>query len=223
MLKKFCPKCGKETEKFYNNLCSECFLESKSSISKLPKYFVIRKCKICEKYQMDDKLFNSEEEALEEEIRKFFKDKSIASISFRIHKNKTSITIKSNFDDLEKEEVADISLVFKKIVCKYCSMKNSGYYQAILQLRLPKELLGKIIDEIVKQISLENQFNPQSFISKVEKKNEGVDIYLGSKESANNVANLLKNKFGVKTKLSRKLAGKVKGINVYRDTILIKI
>ena len=102
-------------------------------------------------------------------------------------------------------------------------MKISGYYQSILQLRLPKEIMESAVDEIVKQLSFANQLDPQSFISKVQRINDGVDLYIGSKKAANDIVKSLKNEMRIKTKFSKKLGGKLKGKEVYRDTILITI
>lgn len=225
MLKKFCPKCGKETEKLYNNLCSDCFLEKKSSDNRLLKSIIARRCNACGKYYVGNEQFRTLSEAVEEEISGLFKSSNIVSINFRIdeRRSKVYLTIISRFDGLEKEEARELNLIIKSIVCKYCAMKNSGYYNTILQLRLPKELMESIVDEILKQLSFANQFDSQAFVSKIEKKKEGLDLYIGSKKAANELVAALKRELGVKTKFSRKLAGKSKGKNIYRDTILITI
>ncbi len=225
MSKKFCPKCGKEVEEFHDNLCSDCFLKPKTSIANMPKSIIVRKCKLCGKYLIDEKRFNSIEDCVEEKAKQLFKKSNIASVSFRLDRKRGKIhfTITSNFDVLGKEETTDTFLVLKNIVCKYCSMKESGYYQTVLQIRLPKDLMESVMDEIVKHISFQNQFDPQAFIAKADRTKEGVDLYIGSKKAANEIVRILRKEIGIKTKFSRKIGGRLKGKEVYRDTILITI
>ncbi len=226
MPRKFCPKCGRDTEEFHDNLCTDCFMENKSSLGKLPERMVARRCSACRKYLVVDKKFDSLNEAMEEDLRKLFNKPNISSVSFRedTSRGKLHVTIVSEFGGIKKEEEAKVNLSVKRIQCQYCAMKDSGYYQTVLQIRLPPDIQNSIIDDVVKRLSFLSHFDPQSFISKVEKtKKGGVDLYIGSKKAANDVVKALKKDLGVKIKFSKKLAGKSRGENVYRDTILITI
>ncbi|HLC59000.1 MAG TPA: NMD3-related protein [archaeon] len=227
MSNKFCPKCGKETEDFHDNLCSECYLKPKTTSDKFPSSFSVKRCGICKRYLSlsEGKQHKSMDEAIEDDISKILNKPNISSANFHVDakRNKVVLTVKTMFGSLEKEETEEINLSRKTIRCKFCQMKISGYYQSVLQLRLPKEIMESAVDEIVKQLSFANQLDPQSFISKMQRINDGVDLYIGSKKAANDIVKSLKNEMRIKTKFSKKLGGKLRGKDVYRDTILITI
>ncbi|MEM7826451.1 MAG: NMD3-related protein, partial [Candidatus Aenigmatarchaeota archaeon] len=116
MREKFCPKCGKRTEKFYENLCAECFLSSFSISKLLPEKIVVRRCKSCEKFFLKN-FFGSKEEVIENFLKKFL-EKHVDSISYRIFENHIELNLKKKFYDLEKSEEKTIQLIEKRILCK---------------------------------------------------------------------------------------------------------
>lgn len=219
MGRKFCPKCGKETERFYESLCEQCFLSSFSLAEKLPKKILIKECKVCGKFLFEN-FFGSTENVVEGFLRKFL-EKGINSISYRIFDCQIKLTLKKKIYDLEKIEEKTINLIKKRTICQSCAMKSSGYFQAILQVRAPQSLLQEIRDEIEKQIDYLNQYDKLAFISKFQELRNGFDVFIGSKKTANQIARNLKTKYKAKMKISKKFAGFIKGRKVYRDTILI--
>lgn len=223
MRNKFCPKCGKQTDKIYNNLCEDCFLSGVSVLKNIPNKIVLKKCKSCEKIFVDDKSSDSVENALDLFLIEVLKKPEIHSATYRIDANKVHINLTLRVDDLDKTEEKISELIVKKITCKSCSMKAVGYYQSILQLRAPKNQIGDILEEIENQINLMNKYDSLAFVSKTDKKPEGVDLYIGSKSVANHIAKNLKNKFRANIKISRKLGGSISGKKVYRDTILVSV
>ncbi len=222
---KFCPRCGKNTEEFFDSLCRDCFLQGKSAIRELPESIAIRKCRVCGKYSVEDKQMNSSNELLEDELARILNKPNIIGVSFRVDskRNRLFLTVRSEFDGAEKEETAEMNVFSRSIICKYCTMRKTGYFQTILQIRLPKDLMDPVLDEVTKQLSFMSQLDPQAFVSRVQKAKDGVDLYIGSKKAANDIVKLLKRELGVKTKFSKKLAGKLKGKDVYRDTILVTV
>jgi len=222
MRKKFCPKCGRETEEFYNGLCLDCYLPKFSIISKLPEKLIIKECRLCGKFFINGSS-DSIENLIESFLGNLLQQKEILSVSYRITKDKVFLTLKLKFSGLEKTEEKTINLNFKKIICQTCSMKESGYFQATLQVRAPENLLPKILDEIESQINYLNQFDKLAFISSSQKVKNGFDILIGSKNSAKRIAKTLQLKYRANIKISRKLSGSIKGKKAYRDTILVKV
>lgn len=223
MVKRFCPKCGKETEKFYGSLCRDCFLEKISFLEKIPEKIIIRKCKSCEKFFYDEKAFENLEEAVGEMLARILEENKIQSINYRIYNNKVSITLNFKVENLEKTEEKESQLIVKNITCNSCSLKSLGYYQAILQVRAPENLLENISKDIENLVDFFRSYDNLSFISKTEKQKRGFDIFIGSKKVAHQVAQNIKRKYKAKIKISRKFAGRIKGKKVYRDTILISL
>jgi nonsense-mediated mRNA decay protein 3 len=222
MGKKFCPKCGRQTDEFYNGLCSSCSLSGVSIAKKLPNQLRIKECKICGKFLMND-LSGSTESLVESFLEDLIKQKEIMSATYRISGNKIFLTLKLKKGDFEKTEEKALDLITKKIICQTCSMKETGYFQATLQIRAPNELLPEIKSKIESQINYLNQYDNLAFISNFQETKNGFDFLIGSKNSANQIAKILKLKYKAKIKISRKLSGSIKGKKVYRDTILVKV
>lgn len=223
MSKKFCPRCGKPTEKFYNNLCADCFLEAVSVAKLLPEKLTTYLCKECGKYYVNKKHFRSLDSAVDNLLMNLLKQKELKSASYRISENKIIVALKIGIEDLEKTEEKEFTLIKKEIVCEFCSLKKSKYYRAILQIRAPKNTEQEILQDVESQIKKVNEFDNFAFVSSVEKLEAGTNFYIGSKSAAHKVANFLKQKYHAKTKISRKLFGEESGKKVYRDTILVSI
>lgn len=223
MRKKFCPKCGKQTDKFYVRLCKNCFLSEVSVLKNIPNKIILKKCKSCEKIFVDNKIADDVENALDLFLMEILKQPEIYSATYRVEGNKVHVNLKLKLDDLEKTEEKISELIVKKITCKSCSMKSVGYYQSILQIRAPQIQIDEILEEVENQINLLNKYDNLAFISKIDKKTEGIDVYIGSKSVAMQIAKNLKNRFSANIKISRKLSGSISGKKVYRDTILVSV
>jgi nonsense-mediated mRNA decay protein 3 len=221
-MRKFCPRCGKETEKFYDKVCKDCFLLNFSVIKKLPDKILVKKCRSCNKY-IHDKPVSSIDEFLDFYFSELLKQKEVKNVFYEIQDDKVAVYIKIRVDDAEKTEQKVLSLIPKTILCKFCNMKFSGYFQSILQIRAPEKLLSLLQNEIENQIEFFNKFDELAFISKIERIKSGFDVYVGSKLAATQIAKKLKSKYKAKIKVSRKLSGSIRGKKVYRDTILITI
>lgn len=223
MGEKFCPKCGKQTNKLYESLCEECFLSSISIAKDLPEKIDVKQCRLCDRFFLDKISSTSLEDLVERFLRKFFKKEEVNSISYALKENKLILSLTSKVYGLEKTEEKSVGVAVKKIICRACSMMKSGYFQAVLQVRAPASLLEDVKKEIEKQVEFLRQHDELAFISKLEERGNGFDAYIGSKASANQIARVMKTKYKAKLKITKKFAGYVKGRRVYRDTILISI
>lgn len=223
MRKKFCPRCGKIVEKLYENLCENCISKKIFLINKIPKIIKVKKCRVCAKYYLLKKGFESEESAIDEFLSDIFKNSKASSINFRIENDKLHVEMKLLIEDFEKVEKSDAEIIQKLITCESCSIQKIGYFQSTIQLRAPDNLLDQIRSYIEDQISILHQKDKLAYISKFEKTKNGFDVNIGSKSAANNLATKLRNRFKANVKISRKLSGSISGKKVYRDTILVKI
>jgi len=105
-----CPRCGKNVEKLYDNLCLDCYLE-KLEVQEIR----IRRCEVCGRYFVSNKAFDNKEEAISFYIKKFL-SKRLGEITFLLPSNK-----------IEVEE--------KEFICNDCRKFVSRKIEAILQLR----------------------------------------------------------------------------------------
>ena len=102
---KFCPRCGRPTEKFYNNLCKNCFLETTSLIEKLPDRLVLRQCRNCGRIYVNDDFAMAIEGAVDILLRELLGRKDMQllhSATYRIEGKRVHITVIVRLEDVEK-------------------------------------------------------------------------------------------------------------------------
>lgn len=219
MARLFCPKCGKSVDRIYGGLCENCFLDSFKLYKRLPEKLHITLCKECGKFYREKNSFISMENAIED----FFKNlkfKEIKSVSYRIFSGNVLTELHLEINGLRKIEETKIRIVQSQIICKFCSMKLGGYYTAILQIR-GKFNINVILNDVENLLEKLKTRDSLAFISKIVENKNGIDLYLGSKGSGDRIIKLLKDKYKVKVKISRKLYGERQGKRVYRNTILV--
>ncbi|KXB00391.1 hypothetical protein AKJ47_00680 [candidate division MSBL1 archaeon SCGC-AAA261G05] len=112
--------------------------------------------------------------------------------------------------------------------CDVCSRKSAGYYEAILQVRGETPLSRKRLREVYQALEstfLEEQSrNRGEFVSKIEEKHGGLDLYTSSTTLARHLAEALKEKYGAKTDESSKLIGQTSdGRKKYRVSIVARL
>jgi len=220
---KFCPKCGRKVEKLHSGLCADDFLKTISFAKRVPEKIIVKQCKVCGRFYVDKYSAATLEGAVDLLLQKILKEKTIHSATYRIEGKIIHITLSVVYEDLEKKEEFERELIVKNIVCGSCNMKNSGYFNSILQIRVPENILQIIIDDLLSQIDLMHNYNEMAFVGKVEKKKEGIDFYIGSKDVADQIAKNLKIKYGAEIKKTSKQSGYLSGKKIYRDTILVRI
>jgi len=204
-------------------LCADDFLKTISFEDLVPDRIILKQCKSCGKFYVEKYSATTLEGAVDIILQKVLKERIINSATYRIEGGKIHITLKLAYDDLVREEEFIRGLVVKNIICKSCAMKNSGYFNSILQIRVPENILQIIIDDILTQIDLMRNYNDMAFIGKVEKKKEGIDFYIGSKDVADQIAKNLRLKYDGEVKKTSKQSGYLNGKKIYRDTILVRI
>jgi len=203
-----CPRCGKSSneKEFIDAFCVDCLYID----VKVPTGLIFETCKRCEKI----KFRGSWQDVKEEEfnnyiIRKcrgeFFNavyDCSTGAITFFIKKSGKIITLNKWID-----------VKFNKNMCSDCTRLSGGYYEAIIQLRGNEKRIVKLAN------TLESELKKTTFISKVDEKKEGTDIYIGSNKAALELIEQLGYTYGI----SKKLFGLKEGKRTYRTTYVIRL
>jgi len=105
-----CPRCGRNVDKLYDNLCLDCYID-RLEVQKIH----IRRCKVCMRYFVSSKSYDDREEAIEFYIRKFL-SKKLGEI-------------------VKVLPASKIEVVEKEFTCNDCRKFVSRKIEAILQLR----------------------------------------------------------------------------------------
>lgn len=206
-MQRICISCGKPAE--IDNFCSECWLKMKELFT--IEDFELRVCK-CGSYYYKGmwRKFTNLDELIKQLIKSRIKtENKITSINISLKKvgDIYIATIKATGYirpcKKSKEEEKKIRIRVKWRKCERCRKILSNYYEAILQIRR-----SEIPDEINNIIS--------EYISKVEPKKNGVDIYLIDKKIGKKAIKRFKD-LGYKVKVSYKYVGMKKGRRLYRD------
>ncbi len=106
--------------------------------------------------------------------------------------------------------------------CPVCVRKRGNYYEAILQLRGERsELLDLILTFLVDLI--DGASSKEVFLTKVERKREGYDLFVSSKQYTRTIARRAIERFGGTFKETSHLVGVKDGSELYRITVSIRI
>ena len=223
MKKKFCPKCGKETDELYGGVCLECFLND-MKVDWLPEYLVVDVCKHCGYYYHGKERFKNVQTLLRKRLKNLFKKHKASILSLKVLKSKLRLELTLEKSGIEKRIVKKLPLKFHYITCPYCMMKRSGYHNAVLQVTLPshvsKEDIISLVEEEVKRL---NKRDPMAFVSGIEEKGKSIIFKIGNKSTALKLMREIKRRYGGKVKYSRKIVTKKEGKNLFRLTVSIKI
>lgn len=134
------------------------------------------------------------------------------------------IKLNVRFRGMELQERRPLRIKFVRRTCKRCSRISGGYYESIVQVRADGRTPSDdelISVETIAYSALGN--GPRDFISKVEQKKEGIDLYVGSIEGGRKISKSIVKTLGGKISESKKLYGRKDGREVYRVTFLVRL
>jgi NMD protein affecting ribosome stability and mRNA decay len=222
MVSRFCPKCGRTTESFYDNLCRICFLDGVSYKSELPKQLIIKRCKSCGEFLVGDKRFEELAESVEYVLQKLKLSENVSSIEYALNDG-LDLKLEISIYDLKKIEKAHINIKIKKTVCNICNLRSRKYYEGILQVRCSKSIINSVSDETIERLKKIEKNDSFAFISNYVRMKNGFDLFVGSKSATHKLMRYLKNRYKARVDISRKFVGYKKGKKVYKDIILVTI
>jgi len=205
---KFCFICGKKTEKLIEGYCEDCYNKNYSLI-KIPKEINVIKCSKCDRFKSRNAWIDGE---IEDLIKNDIKILG-GNVKIRIEGNKIFATGFLRDSKKSKEETCETNIKIKKILCPNCSKKLGDYFESTIQLR------GDVTEEILDFI--DEKFREKTFY-KIERVKGGLNLCIGNKNIANQVAEELKRRYTLEIKKSFKLFTKKDGKDVYKCTILIR-
>lgn len=202
-----CPKCGRSEKevRFIDAFCIDCYPYN----IKLPEV-EIEECGHCRRIRLKGEWqpFNRKkfEDYVAGKCRGDFSsveyDSKTSTLTFTIKKGGSEVQIRKYFEPKKKFTM-----------CQECSRKAAGYFEAIIQLR------GNGYEVRKHQRLLSDFLRKETFLSKVEEKKEGIDLYAGSSKAVIKILN----EMGLKTLMTKKLMGMRGGKRYYRTTFLLRL
>ncbi|WP_202319974.1 60S ribosomal export protein NMD3 [Archaeoglobus neptunius] len=220
-----CIVCGKEIER--GTLCGKCMVE-KVELARV-RNFEIQVCSTCGAVKQGARWTSRSLEGAVEEM--VFKNTLISDefdVKDVLIDVKSKMIVFSGYVNGEFVSVsAPLKYSIKKLSCPKCSRESGGYYESIVQVRANNrelsedEISGAM--EVVENVIRKSKGDEKAFISKIERKREGLNVYLGSRKIGMKIAKLIKSRFGGEITESKKLHTKIDGRDVYRFTYSVKI
>ncbi|MCD6434309.1 MAG: hypothetical protein J7L14_01730 [Candidatus Diapherotrites archaeon] len=215
-LQRFCPMCGKKTEKFVDKICVECFIK-KASIVELPEHLELQRCRKCKKIKFANSWLPFDNTLIKSIVEKHLKineNFEIKDIDVAFDEEKITVKLHGFIAGKPVKVEKNILLKYKEVLCENCYKMQSGYYEAIIQLRTESgkkkgkkaiERLERIFHEIKKFLKKES-----SEIVAVEKLKEGINLRIFSLRTAKRIAEFLEQKKNAKIIRSSSVVGTTK-------------
>ncbi|MCE8424163.1 MAG: NMD protein affecting ribosome stability and mRNA decay [Candidatus Methanoperedens sp.] len=234
----FCPKCGKETDIFYDNVCSDCFIGKKILIES-PDIAYARICPACGavfkrgKWSLKENEITTIIECVNDNL---FKNKEAANLVLNLsHKQLDHSRYRVHVDaqaDIRGAPIGyskDIEVRIHWDTCETCSRISGGYFEGLVQIRADKRIptadeLRKC-QEIAQDVALRSQEKGDrlAYIAKTESLDEGLDLYVGLIKLGKQICKAIIDVFGGKYSESPKLVGQKNGVDLYRITFALRL
>ncbi len=225
-MQQFCPKCGTETDQLFGSrgLCRDCYSEHTEFIE-LPDEIRFDQCSVCGDYKVENvwKEYEGDEKLIYDLLRQYEKDTIEMSASFR-KQGETYIVnvLMERYEDSEPvQQTREVRLIPEKTQCRDCSRFHGGYFEAIVQLRgnISEAMFGNVMDH-ASEATNEDRSN---FVSNVEQRDGGYDIYASSSAMAEAIVDFISERFKIEKTRSKELVGADDGQEVYRTVISVQI
>lgn len=127
-------------------------------------------------------------------------------------------------EDVSMEKTIEVRIESK--TCLRCSMEAGGYYESIVQIRAENRDVGEDELDLAKAIVNEiigKEKSMKAFVSKVVKRKEGVDYYIGDRNIGKKISKQIAEQLGGKITESKKIVGRSDGRESFRFTYLVRL
>lgn len=222
-LSKFCPRCGRETDRLYGDkqkLCADCYPE-KNDLLEIPEVVEIEVCSVCGRMkQRTDWL---EKYTIEEQLGEKFAEFSDPDVDMELQywedDEGTKVRVHASKDDIQDHY--DTRVKFDQQQCPSCSRFEGGFYKVKIQLRGEQDL-KPVSNQIIDMAAELTNENRKDFLSNIEKTDHGYNIYLSTEAMAKKILDMLRSRYGPEIKRSYELIGEQDGQEVYRNVISVR-
>ncbi|MDO5851266.1 MAG: NMD3-related protein [Methanobacteriaceae archaeon] len=235
----FCLKCNKE-EELYEDLCKKCYIDEFKLVS-VPENAEFTICSHCgatfKEYKWIESEYYDEDIIQDAILKKLEVNNKLENpkITTEILVNRGTmydciIHCEGTVLNTHVKEEHPITVKVIKGVCPTCSKYNSGYYEAVIQLRadnrkITDDELSQIEDTIVKETNNLYKTNKLSYIAKRTQLKEGIDYNIGSLNAAQKITDHIQKNYGGIISQSHKIVGQDKSTSkdLYRTWILMRL
>jgi nonsense-mediated mRNA decay protein 3 len=234
----FCPKCGEDTDVFFDNVCKQCFTQNRTLV-KCAQVLYTRICATCGSLFKRGKWSSGEDEektiiecvkgSLEHDpqahdLKLDIKIKPLDYSRYRVH-----IDGSGKIKGAPIEIALDTEVRISRETCDTCSRIAGGYFEGIVQIRADKRIptseeLGKCT-QIAEDVASRSRMKGDrlAFIANILELDEGVDYYVGEMKLGKQICRAIIDVYGGKFLESPKLVGQKNGVDLYRITFALRL
>jgi len=212
-LAKHCPICNNSSAevRFYGEFCEKC--ASDKLREKLQDEVVVERCRVCGKIRTKEGTRQEDKQSLLSAIQQQFIKFKVHLISYQ--DGRAILDVVDNSKDQPLATEKGVAVKYRKMTCESCYKRIGGYYEATLQLRGDDERIARFVERLTRYFE-----NRSEFVAKVEKVDNGYDVYVSSK--------LLANAFISEREIVAKTSYTLSGLNrsgkkVYKNTYAIRL
>ncbi len=231
MLRKFCPRCAKETDELFEGLCRDCYLETKKFVE-VPQNISVLVCRCGRSNEKKKWVQNvSVEEMIERVVMSNVRKDKDTDVRLEYEpfgiNGKTLVPVcvvaRRVVGGREIEKSAQVVFTIIPQTCDVCSRVSGGYYEAIIQIRGAKHKQNQVLELVKRIVGQYKDTDKFSFITQVQDSKVGVDVYLGSSKIAGKIEQESKRIYNVASKITHSVCGMKDGRALNRITILLRI
>ncbi|MDY6769324.1 MAG: 60S ribosomal export protein NMD3 [Candidatus Nanohaloarchaea archaeon] len=220
-----CPKCGAETEGYGpRNLCRDCFLEEEDLI-KVPDEITVERCSHCRRVRrgMDWVEVESEQEMISLVLEDELATENVTAVSFTEEGNTyhLRLMLEKNVEGETFQQEVETDLVVEEVQCPPCSRFEGGYYEYTIQFR--GEHLEEVLELVMDRAAEVTERHREDFVSNVEEADGGYDVYVSSRDMAEALLKVVRERYDMEEKRSRELVGEEDGEKVYRSVVSARV
>ncbi|MDE1824244.1 MAG: hypothetical protein KGH74_03000 [Candidatus Micrarchaeota archaeon] len=209
---KSCPTCSRTSNdaKFFGSFCEYCSRDKLSA--KLNAVVEVTWCKRCMRIRGREGFVAPAGRNFEEIMGSRFKGYSVHLV--KLNRDSALLDIAEMTPDGPLSVEKEIGIRYNKTLCDTCYKKSSSYYEAVVQLRGNPAKMERMI------ASLERYFERRKqFVSKIEKEDNGFNVYLSDKRMASEFMASKR----LKPNMSYTLAGIKGGKKIYKNTYALHL
>ncbi len=208
---KHCPICNRSSDeaRFYGEFCEFC--AGKKMREKLAREVEVTACRDCGRIKVAGVFVPNSESNMQQLLSSVYKPYRVRLIHNANGIARMQITDERR-DGMSIEHNAHIKTL--RTLCDTDAKKRSGYYEAVVQLRGDEGKVSRMAAALERYLERND-----AFITKIEQKEHGVDIYASNKKAA--FAFISGRHLGFKG--SYELHGEKRGKRLYRNTYFITL
>jgi len=221
-LSKFCPICGKEVKSFYGDgkkMCGECFLE-RNRLLDIPDEATIEICEECDQMKQDGKWHErfTDEDRIDLLFSQFGDEDT--DLEFEIGKQKENLKVDYTVSKNGLRDSEAVLIEFSEVTCRDCEGFEGAFTKSKIQLR--GNDIGEISDLIDKRSQNLEEKNHDDFVVNKKEVGGGLDYILSTEHMSQRIIDTVTKRFNLEISRSYQLIGKQDGIDLYRNTVVLR-